>query len=137
MPYASTSPLLQELLNLGICRFNATNTALVLPDGSQYPLAQVPSRAVVNNNAADYVFPADASYVGFTGTQKAALALTFPAGSALINGRHIAIYTAAATATSVSFTSAGATFVGAPATLAAGSVTRFVYNHATTQWLLT
>jgi hypothetical protein len=94
------------------------------------------AKAVVNNNAsATYTVGSGVRYVAFTGTQVGTVAFTFPAGNAGIDGLPITIYTTAAVGTSSTWASSGTTFVGAPATLAAASVTRFVYHHATTQWL--
>lgn len=141
MPYATTSPLLQELLAAGVVRFNADNTGVVLPTGATFPLATIPAilaRVLVNNNAAAaYAVPADTDYVGFTGTQVGTVAFTLPAAAAGNDGLVITIFTQAAVGVSATWVSAGATFVGAPATLAALSVTKFVYNHATLQWLRT
>jgi hypothetical protein len=93
-------------------------------------------KAVVNNNASStYTVGSGITYVAFTGTQAASVAFTFPAAAAGIDGRKIDIYTQAAVGTSSTWSSSGASFVGSPATLAAGSVTRFVYHHATTSWL--
>lgn len=93
-------------------------------------------KAVVNNNAAGtYTVAFGINYVGFIGTNATTIAFTFPAASAAIDGWQIRIYTTAAVSVSSTWASTGATFVGAPATLAAASVTRFVYHHATAQWL--
>ena len=95
-------------------------------------------KVIVNNNAAaTYTFGANQSYVGFTGTQVASLAFTFPAASASIDGLICIVYTQAAVGTSSTWSSVGATFVGAPATLVANSVTRFIYDNASLQWLPT
>ncbi len=91
------------------------------------------SKVVVNNGAtATYTVPAGASYVNIT-TSAAALAFTFPAGAAAIDGLEIAINPSAAVAT-VTWASTGTTFVGAPAALAANTSVRFIYHHATLQW---
>lgn len=93
-------------------------------------------KAVVNNNAsATYTFAANQGYVAFTGTQVASLTINFPAAAAGIDGLEVEVYTQAAVGTAVTFASTGATFVGAPATLAAGSLTKFIFNSATNQWL--
>jgi len=139
--YGTSSPLFKEMLACGFARMNTGNTGLVLPDGTPLALAPLPgalARILVNNNAATpYAVPASTRYVGFTGTNLATLAIAFPAAAAALDGFEMTVYTAAAVGTAVTFTSTGATFVGAPATLAAGSVTKFVYNHATTQWFRT
>jgi hypothetical protein len=94
------------------------------------------NKAVVNNNASGtYTVAAGVSYVAFTGTNVGTVAFTLPAAAAGLDGLVIEIYTTAAVGTSSTWSSSGATFVGAPATLAAASVTRMVYHHATTQWL--
>jgi hypothetical protein len=93
-------------------------------------------KAVVNNNASGtYTVAAGVSYVAFTGTNVGTVAFTFPAGAAGLDGLVIEIYTAAAVVTSSTWASTGTTFIGAPATLTAGSTTRFIYHHATTNWL--
>src|SRR6266436_4476458 len=102
------------------------------------PAVLLTGKVVVNNNAVTpYVIPANTTYVGFTGTQLATLQFTFPAGGASIDGYKITIFTAAAVGTAATWVSAGATFVGAPATLAANSVTAFIYDQGSTQWLRT
>lgn len=104
--------------------------------GAQWLPFAANGKAVINNNAsATYTVASGVNYVGFTGTQVASLAFTFPAASAAIDGLQVRIYTQAAVGTSATWASSGATFVGAPATLASGSVTRFIYHHATLQWL--
>lgn len=91
----------------------------------------------VNNNAGNLTVtatPVPASLVSCTGTQAAAVLFTFPPVAQIASGFQIAIYTAAACAAST-WASTGGTFVGAPAALVAGSVTRFVLNG--TVWQLT
>jgi len=92
-------------------------------------------KVVVNNNAGNYTVPVRTSYVAFTGTQAASVLFTFPAGASAIDGLAITIFTAAAVGTASTWASTGTTFVGAPATLAANSVTTFRYDHASLQWL--
>lgn len=94
-------------------------------------------KVVVNNNAGNYTIPAAISYVGFTGTQAASVQFIFPAASNAIDGLKITIFTAAAVGTASTWISAGATFVSAPATLAAGSITAFEYDHLSLQWMPT
>jgi hypothetical protein len=67
-------------------------------------------------------------------TSAASLAFTFPAAAAAIDGLEIAINPSASVATAT-WASTGATFVGAPASLAANTTVRFIYHHATAQWL--
>lgn len=109
-------------------------TQLVNTDG--YARTGSTKKAVVNNNASGgYTVSAGVDYVGFTGTNVASLTITLPAASTWMDGQRFSVYTQAAVGTAIVFLSAGATFVGAPATLAAGSVTRFVYNSASTNFL--
>jgi len=136
MPYSASSPLLQELIAAGVVRMNNDNNGLLLPNGQALSMAALSGKAVVNNNAAaGYTVGDGINYVGFTGTQAASVAFTFPAGLAANDGVRITIFTQAAVGTAATWISAGATFVGAPATLAALSRTSFIYNHATLQWL--
>jgi len=92
-------------------------------------------RAVVNNNGGNYTIPAGTTYVGFTGTQAASVLFTFPAAASTINGLPVTIFTHSAVGTASTWASAVATFVDAPATLAAASITKFIYDHASLQWL--
>ena len=93
-------------------------------------------KTVISNNASTkFTVPANVSYVGFTGTQAAMLEFRFPAASKRIDGLEVAIFTQAAVGTEVKFLSTGASFVAAPATLGAGSVTRFIFDYASHQWL--
>lgn len=97
-------------------------------------------KTVVNNNAATTYSVtmgfsvASTSYVAFTGTNAASIAFTFSNAALVPDGWRLDIYTQAAVAT-VTWASTGATFVGAPAALGAGSVTRFIFHAATNQWL--
>ena len=92
--------------------------------------------AVVNNNAsAAYTVAKAVKYVAFTGTNVTTLTLNFSAAAATLDGMLVEVYTQAAVSVAVTFASTGATFVGAPATLGAGSVTRFRFNAASNQWL--
>lgn len=118
------------------------NTAVYSPERIQSAKLMVSTgraelgKAIVNNNAAaSYNVAANISYVAFTGTNVTTLTINFPASDPLYDGLTIEVYTQAAVSVAVTFASSGATFVGAPATLTAGSVTRFRYHHATTQWL--
>lgn len=71
-----------------------------------------------------------------TGTAGASFAITFPAASATIDGTYISIMSTASRA-STTWTSSGATFVGAPSSLAANTPYKFKYNQATTAWYFT
>jgi len=112
--------------------FSVSPTGIV-----QSPLVRITGKVVVNNNAGNYTVASGITYVGFTGTQAASVLFTFPAGAAAIDGTTITIFTVAAVGTASTWASAGATFVSAPATLAAGSITAFIYDHNSTQWLRT
>jgi hypothetical protein len=93
------------------------------------------SKVVFNNGATvTYTIPAKASYVYLT-TSAAALATTYPAAAAALDGLEITLVVSAGVATAT-WVSAGATFVGAPAALLANTPVRFKYHHATTQWLI-
>ncbi len=142
-PYQPQGPsaILQDLLNLGVLRVDKTNARILLPDGTDLQITvpgalKLLGKVIVNNNAAaSYNVPANTGYVAFTGTQQASLTINFPAAAAAIDGEIIAVFSQAAVGTALTLASIGATFVGAPATLTAGQVIRFIYNHATTQWL--
>ena len=72
----------------------------------------------------------------FTGTTGASFAITFPAANSNLNGIK---YTVMSTAERLvtTFTSTGATFVGAPSSLSPSSVATpicFQYNHSDLKW---
>ena len=91
------------------------------------------SKVIVNNGATTtYTVPAGASYVFIT-TSAASLAFTLSAGAALIDGQVIVITPSASVAT-VTWASAGATFVGAPASITANVPVRLIYDHASLKW---
>ena len=71
----------------------------------------------------------------FTGTTGASFALTLPAANSNLNGIKYTIMSTAARA-STTFTSTGATFVGAPAALIANTPVCFQYNHSNTTWYI-
>lgn len=94
-----------------------------------------PNKNVVNNNAAASV----SCYQGlnaYTGTMPTTVAFNFPAAAAAADGTVVTVTTQAAVSVSSTWASVGATFVGAPATLAALAVVRFTYNAASTQWII-
>lgn len=91
------------------------------------------SKIIVNNGATTtYTVPAGASYVNIA-TSAVSLAFTFPAANTLIDGLELAINPSAAVAT-VTWSSSGATFVGAPSALVANTSVKFIYDHATLKW---
>ena len=93
------------------------------------------SKVVSNIGAATtYTVPAKCSYAYIT-TSAASLAITFPAAVAALDGLQIE-FVSAQTIASVTWASAGGTFVNAPAAFAVANVpVKFIYHHATTQWL--
>jgi hypothetical protein len=62
-------------------------------------------------------------------------AFTLPAASAAIDGMLITVMSTAARAT-VTWTSSGATFTGAPGNLTANVAVTFQYHHALTRWFI-
>jgi len=93
-------------------------------------------RQIINNNAATPTnINAGVSYLGYTGTNLATLTINFPAGAAGIDGLIITVYFSAAVGTALTLASSGATFVDAPATVAAKTRVSYIYNNASTQWL--
>lgn len=99
-----------------------------------YGLALSNSAKVIINNGAttSYTVPAGASYVNLT-TSAASLAMTFPAGSSAIDGL-ILIVTPSATVAAVTWSSTGATFIGAPSSFVANTPVRMIYDQPTTKW---
>lgn len=75
-------------------------------------------------------------YTYLTGTAGASMAVTFPAGVAAIDGEFRTIFSVASRA-SATYVSTGASFVGAPTTLAANTAYKFQYDSGTTSWYLT
>lgn len=91
------------------------------------------AKAIVNNGATtSYTVPAKTSYVYLT-TSAASLAMTLPAASVFIDGLVITMCASAAVAT-VTWSSSGATFVGAPAAFSANTPVSMVYDHASLKW---
>jgi hypothetical protein len=132
-PYETPWPslTLKEILSLGFLRADFTNQRILLPNGSPLGVA----KQIINNNASASVnLREGASFLGFTGTQVGTLAINFPAAAADIDGLVITVYTQAAVGTALTLASAGATFNNAPATLTAGQVIRYIYDHATLKW---
>ncbi len=94
---------------------------------------QANSKTVINNNASASVSTVT-NYIGFTGTNVATLTVNFPAASATFDGMRVTVFSQAAI-TTLTLASAGATFINAPTSLAANGLVRFIYNHASLQWL--
>jgi len=128
------SSILQDLLNLGVLRIDSTNRVVLKPSGQPMGVAKT---VVTNNAAASYAIPEGSAYVAFIGTQVGTLTINLPAAAAAYDGQPVTIYTQAAVGTALTLTSTGGTIVGAPATLTAGQVLRYVFHAATNQWLPT
>jgi hypothetical protein len=71
----------------------------------------------------------------FTGTAGASFAITLPASNFNLNGAKYVVM-ATATRATTTWTSAGATIVGAPATLTANTPVCLQYNHANATWYI-
>ena len=71
----------------------------------------------------------------FTGTAGASFAVTLPASNSILNGAKYVIMSTVTRATTT-WISAGATIVGAPATLTANTPVCFQYNHANATWYI-
>lgn len=94
------------------------------------------NKTIINNNAATPVtIGAGISYLAFTGTNLTTLTVNFPNGAAAIDGFVITVYFSATVSVALTFASTGATFVDAPATVAAKTTVRFIYDNASTQWI--
>ena len=85
-----------------------------------------------NGSTTTYTVPSATSYVYLT-TTAISMAFTLPAASATIDGLLITIVPSAAVAT-ITWASAGATFVGALTSLAINAPARLVYDHASLKW---
>ena len=111
-----------------------TTTGNVSASGSVTAAEYLMTGKVIAANGAttSYTVPDNTGYVYLT-TTAASLAVTLPAGSALIDGLEITIVPSATVAT-VTWVSTGASFVGAPAAFAANTRVSMIYNHATTAW---
>lgn len=90
----------------------------------------------VNSTNALTTLTVSTRYVYLTGTAGASMAVTFPAGTAAIDGELITIMSTASRA-STTWTSSGATFTGAPSTMAANTPYKFQYDNSTTSWYIT
>ena len=71
----------------------------------------------------------------FTGTVGASFAVTLPASNSNLDGVKYVIMSTVTRATTT-WASAGATIVGAPATLTANTPVCFQYSHANTAWYI-
>lgn len=71
----------------------------------------------------------------FTGTAGASFAVTLPASNSNLDGVKYVIMSTATRATTT-WTSAGASIVGAPATLTANTPVCLQYSHANTTWYI-
>ena len=71
----------------------------------------------------------------FTGTAGASFAITLPASNSNLNGAKYVVM-ATATRATTTWTSAGATVVGAPSTLTANTPVCLQYNHANATWYI-
>jgi hypothetical protein len=120
-------------------RFDAvTGTAGSVPSFTLSEVGGPQGIQVINNNASAIVTipmtaPTFTSYLSMTGTNQASVQFVFPAIAAVSDGFRLTIYTAAAIGTAVTYSSTGGTFPGAPATLAAGGLARFIKQGTT--WL--
>lgn len=85
-----------------------------------------------NGSTVTYTVAAKKSYAYLTSTA-ASMAFTFPAAAAAIDGLKVTVCTDTTIAT-VTWASAGATFVGAPAATVANTPVRMIYDHATLKW---
>ena len=93
-------------------------------------------KVIISNNATtSYTVPANTSFVAFLGTNTATLVTTLPAASETIDGLLFTLVSQAAV-TTATWTSTGAIFIGAPASLTANTPVRFTYHHATTNWII-
>ncbi len=85
-----------------------------------------------NGATATYTVAAKKNYNYLT-TTAVAIAFTFPAASASIDGLLVTVVTDIGVAT-LTFASAGATFVGAPAASVGNTPIRMIYDHASLKW---
>ena len=91
------------------------------------------AKTLVTNNAASSV-TCNKGFNAFLGTNAAAVAFNLPAKAVTQDQTIVAIFSQAAVATPT-FVSTGATFVGAPASIAASVPFSFIYHSTTSQWL--
>lgn len=85
-----------------------------------------------NGTTTTYTVAAKKNYNYLTSTA-AAIAFTFPAASATIDGLLVTVVTDTSVAT-LTWSSTGATFVGAPAASVANTPIRMIYDHANLKW---
>jgi len=71
----------------------------------------------------------------FTGTAGASFAITLPASNSNLNGAKYVVM-ATETRATTTWTSSGATIVGAPSTLTANTPVCLQYNHANATWYI-
>jgi hypothetical protein len=95
-------------------------------------LANLSKSIVANGATVTYTVAAKKNYAYLT-TTAVALAFTLPAAAAAIDGLLVTVVTDIGVAT-VTWISAGATFVGAPVASVANTPIRMIYDHATLKW---
>jgi len=95
----------------------------------------ITGKNIVTNNASATVTCA-AGFNAYLGTNATTVAHNLPAAAGLQDGTIVVIMSQAAVSVSATFASVGATFIGAPATLAALTPITFIYHAATTQWII-
>lgn len=109
-------------------RFVGSNGLLQVAEG-----LALTGKSIVNNGAtATYTVAAKKNYAYLT-TTAASIAFTLPAGAAAIDGLLVTVVTDTAVA-ALTWASAGATFVGAPAASSANTPIRMIYDHASLKW---
>jgi hypothetical protein len=87
------------------------------------------------NNGATTTYTLTAGYsYNYIQTSAASLALTFPAADPSIDGAIYTVVLSAGVAT-LTWSSSGATFLGAPAAGVANVVYRFIYKHSALNWM--
>lgn len=91
------------------------------------------AKTLITNNAASSVTCAK-GFNAFLGTNASTLTFVFPAKAVTSDQTVVSVFSQAAV-TTPTFTSTGATFVGAPASVAASVPFSFIYHSATSQWL--
>lgn len=109
-------------------RFVGSNGLFQVAEGIAY-LGKVIS---ANGATVTYTVAAKKNYAYLT-TTAAAIAFTLPAAAAAIDGLLVTVVTDIGVAT-LTWTSAGATFVGAPGASLANTPIRMIYDHASLKW---
>ena len=109
-------------------RILGSNGAFQIKEG----LSLLAKLTVANGATTTYTVPAKTSYVYMT-SSAASMAYTLPAAAAAIDGLEITNVTDTSIAT-VTWSSAGATFAGAPSASIANVPMRMIYDHATLKW---